>query len=97
MRYQLGILFPFLFAVLPYSALAQERGQYEVVGVQTEEFLKMRAGPGTGFKVLLGLPEGTLLQLYSCERAGHTSWCKVSLKNEPSVKGYVSSAYLKKR
>lgn len=81
----------------PLTAHAQERGQYEVVGVKGEELLKMRAGAGTGFKIILGLPAGTLLQVYSCEQAGHTSWCKVSLKNEPSLKGFVSSAYLARR
>ena len=83
-----------LLAMLPLTALAQSRGEHQVVGVKGEEFLKLRAGPGTGFRVIVGLPEGTKVHVYSCERAGHTSWCKVSLKGVPALKGYVSGAYL---
>ena len=83
-----------LLALLPLAAQAQSRGEHSVVGLKGEDFLKMRAGPGTGFRILVGLPEGTKLQVYNCERAGHTSWCKVSIKGVPALKGYVSGAYL---
>ena len=78
------------------GARAEPRGTYEVTGVGPEDMLKMRAGPGTGYKIVLGLPNGTLVWVQSCERSGNTSWCKISLKAARNVKGYVSSAYLKK-
>lgn len=81
-------------AVVP--AQAEPSGTYEVVGVEGDDMLKMRAGPGVGYKIVLGLPNGTLLWVQSCERSGSTSWCKVSLKQARGLKGYVSGAYLRK-
>lgn len=75
--------------------LAEPKGYYEVIGVEDDDMLKMRAGPGVGYNVIVGLPNGTVLWLNSCERSGNTSWCKVSLKQARGLKGYVSSAYLR--
>jgi len=71
------------------------RGLFEVVGVEDDDMLKMRAGPGTGYRIVLGLPNGTVLRLHECDQTGSTRWCKVSLKQSRRVKGYVSWAYLK--
>jgi uncharacterized protein YraI len=57
--------------------------------------LKMRAGPGTGYDVIVGLPNGTHLRVRSCERTGSTVWCRASLKQAPGLKGYVSQAYIR--
>ncbi len=70
-------------------------GFYEVAGVEGDDMLKMRAGPGIGYRVIAGLPNGTLLRVYSCEQTGGTRWCKVSLKQARGLKGYVSWAYLR--
>jgi uncharacterized protein YraI len=77
-------------------AAAQERGYHEVIGVEGDDLLKMRAGPGTNFRIILGLPNGTALYVHSCERSGNTSWCKVSLREARGLRGYVSGAYLRK-
>jgi len=71
-------------------------GFYEVAGVEDNDMLKMRAGPGTGYKVILGLPNGTVLRLHECDQTGGTRWCKVSLEQTRKLKGYVSWAYLRK-
>ncbi|MCQ0092953.1 SH3 domain-containing protein [Roseovarius sp. M141] len=70
-------------------------GYYEVTGVEGDDMLKMRAGPGVGFQVIVGLPNGTVLQVHSCDRTGGTRWCKASLKQAHGLKGYVSWAYLR--
>lgn len=70
-------------------------GYYEVAGVEADDMLKMRAGPGTGFDVIAGLPNGSLLRVHSCERTGGTRWCQVSLKQSRGLNGYVSWAYLR--
>jgi uncharacterized protein YraI len=77
--------------------LAEPSGWYEVSGVEPDDMLKMRLGPGVGYKVLVGLPNGTVVWVQSCTREGKTSWCKVSLKAARSLKGYVSAAYLTKK
>lgn len=52
------------------------RGTYEVVGVEEDDMLKMRAGPGTGYKIILGLPNGTIVRLYDCDQTGR-SYCQI--------------------
>lgn len=77
-------------------AAAAWRNRYEVHGVADDDMLKMRAGPGTGYVVILGLPNGTALRIHSCQQTGGTRWCNVSLDRAPGLKGYVSWAYLRK-
>ncbi|MGA0541227.1 SH3 domain-containing protein [Neotabrizicola sp. VNH66] len=83
-------------AATAMPARAEPRGYYEVVGVEADDMLKMRAGPGIGYSIIVGLPNGTEVWLYNCERSGNTSWCRVSLKAARGLKGWVSGAYLKK-
>lgn len=77
-------------------ATAGSLGRFEVTGVGEDDMLKMRAGPGTGFIVLLGLPNGTILQVHDCQQTGGTRWCDVSLDQARRVRGHVSWAYLRK-
>ncbi|WP_339771659.1 SH3 domain-containing protein [uncultured Pseudosulfitobacter sp.] len=79
------------------SAVAAPFGYYEVTGVDDDDMLKMRAGPGIGYKVILGLPNGTVLRVHNCTQTGGTRWCEVSLKGARSVKGHVSWAYLREK
>jgi len=81
---------------LPGPAVAAPMGQYEVSGVDGDDMLKMRAGPGTGYKVVLGLPNGTRLRIHQCQQTGSTRWCEVSLDGARGFRGYVSWAYLRK-
>lgn len=70
---------------------------FEVAGVEEDDMLKVRAGPGTGYDVIVGLPNGALVRVSSCERTGPTVWCKISLKDARGLKGYVSQAYIRER
>ncbi|SNR27607.1 SH3 domain-containing protein [Puniceibacterium sediminis] len=70
-------------------------GRFEVIGVEDDDMLKMRAGPGTGYIVIVGLPNGTVLWVQSCQQTGGTRWCKVYLDRARGLKGYVSWAYLR--
>ena len=84
-------------AMVAAPVQAEPRGLYEVSGVEDEDMLKMRAGPGVGYRIIVGLPNGTELWVQGCERSGSTSWCKVSLKEARTLRGYVSGAYLKRK
>ncbi|MHA6324559.1 SH3 domain-containing protein [Roseivivax sp. CAU 1753] len=77
-------------------ASAASLGRYEVYGVKGDDMLKMRAGPGTGYDVIVGLPNGTVLRVQSCQQTGGTRWCSVSLDRARGLKGHVSWAYLRK-
>lgn len=95
-----------IFAVLTAAAFGcganvvgagdRSAGLYEVVGVEDGDMLKMRAGPGTGYKVILGLPNGTVLRVHDCDQTGSTRWCKASLKQARRLIGFVSWGYLSK-
>ncbi|KEO55375.1 SH3 domain-containing protein [Thioclava pacifica] len=88
----------FAFALLASPALADSwRGTYVVAGVKGEDMLKMREGPGVGYKVIVGLPNGTLLRVQSCERIGNTRWCNARLDRAPGLKGYVSESYIREK
>ncbi|MBW4960648.1 SH3 domain-containing protein [Sulfitobacter sp. CW3] len=68
-----------------------------VVGTGQDELLKLRTGPGLGFSVILGLPDGTSLNRRDCVTEIGQQWCRVSLTAAPQTTGYVSADYLLKR
>lgn len=70
--------------------------RYEVAGVEEGDMLKLRAGPGTGYDIRAGLPNGTVLRVRDCTRIGGTRWCEVALERTPEMAGYVSQTYLRK-
>lgn len=65
-----------------------------VTGVEDGDVLKLRAGAGTGYRILVGLPNGTVVINRGCERVGGTPWCDVSPEKAPRLRGYVSGHYL---
>jgi uncharacterized protein YraI len=65
-----------------------------VQGGGPDELLKLRAGPGLGFSVVLGLPEGTMLNRRDCVTEVGQLWCRVSLEAAPRITGFVSADYL---
>jgi len=69
-------------------------GSAVVKGAGPDELLKLRAGPGLGYKVVLGLPDGTRLKRRDCVTEVGQLWCRVSLTSTPGVTGYVSADYL---
>lgn len=88
-----GVMHMFLGAS---PVVAASLGRYEVHGVEGDDMLKMRAGPGTGYIVIVGLPNGTVLRVQSCQQTGGTRWCDVYLERARGLRGYVSWAYLRK-
>ncbi len=65
-----------------------------VEGAGPDDFVRMRAGPGLGYSILLGLPDGTSVDRRDCVTELGQLWCKVSLASAPQVTGYVSGDYL---
>ncbi|SEM69538.1 SH3 domain-containing protein [Palleronia pelagia] len=59
-----------------------------------DELLKLRAGPGLGFRVILGLPDGTELIRRDCVTEIGQLWCRVSLADAPGITGFVSADYI---
>lgn len=65
-----------------------------VEGAGPDELLKLRAGPGLQFSVILGLPDGTRLLRRGCVTELGQRWCEVALAEAPSISGYVAEDYL---
>lgn len=72
-------------------------GRTVVDGAGPDELLKLRGGPGLGFRIILGLPDGTELIRRDCVTEMGQLWCRVSLRDAPHVTGYVSADYLSAR
>jgi uncharacterized protein YraI len=77
------------------STLAGDRTL--VTGAGRDDLLKLRSGPGLGYSVVLGLPDGTPLRRGSCVTEVGQRWCQVSLAGAPRISGYVSADYLAAR
>mgnify|MGYP000854667702 CR=1 FL=1 len=86
-----------LAGMMTLPAVTHAADLYEVYGVEEHDMLKMRSGPGTGFTVIVGLPNGTQLRVHSCERTGAHVWCRASLAQAGRLKGYVSQAYIRQK
>ncbi len=71
-----------------------DAGRAVVEGAGPDEFLKLRAGPGLGYSIILGLPDGTSLIRRDCATELGQLWCRVSLSAAPQITGYVSADYL---
>ncbi|WYK05949.1 SH3 domain-containing protein [Cereibacter sphaeroides f. sp. denitrificans] len=91
------LLFPALAAMLVLVGCAGSPGGQVVVERAGDELLKLRAGPGLGYRVLLGLPDGTALRRQGCVTELGQLWCRVSPVNAPRIVGYVSADYLSER
>jgi len=87
-------LIPALFAILFAASCAGGVGGRAVVEGAGSELLKLRAGPGLGYRVILGLPDGTVVTRRGCVTEVGQRWCRVSLDAAPRVTGYVSADYL---
>ena len=80
----------------PTPSMLGMTGRAEVAGVEAGDMLKLRAGPGLGYEIIVGLPNGTLMRTGECQRLGGTVWCEAALDRDPGTRGYVSETYLRK-
>lgn len=69
-------------------------GPAVVTGAGPDDLLKLRAGPGLAFNIIMGLPDGTELIRQDCVTELGQRWCRVTLADAPGVTGYVSADYL---
>ncbi|KAA9009991.1 SH3 domain-containing protein [Histidinibacterium aquaticum] len=83
-----------LFLALLAGCGAVTGDRVVVSGAGPEELLKLRAGPGLGYSVIAGLPDGTSLTRRDCVTEVGQLWCEVSLAQAPGLSGYVSADYL---
>jgi uncharacterized protein YraI len=85
---------PLLLALTLIAGCSADLGGRSTVQNAGDDMLKLRAGPGLGYRIILGLPDGTQLNRSACVTEIGQLWCKVSLADAPQVKGYVSADYI---
>lgn len=91
-------IFPaILTLVFAASCAGVSSDRTSVTGTGPDDLLKLRSGPGLGFDVVLGLPDGTALNRQDCVTEANQRWCRVSLTTAPRITGYVSADYLTDR
>ncbi len=83
-----------LFATLLIASCVGGAGGRALVAGAGDDLLKLRAGPGLGYSVILGLPDGTVVTRRDCVTEAGQLWCRISLIAAPGVTGYVSADYL---
>jgi uncharacterized protein YraI len=83
-----------LFVLLLVAGCTNPPASRAVVAGANPELLKLRSGPGLGYNVILGLPDGTVVLRRGCTTEVGQLWCRVSLAASPGVTGYVSADYL---
>lgn len=86
------------FLLLALGVLANcasgARETVTVRGAGPDDFLRLRAGPGLGYRVILGLPDGTALVRRDCVAEVGQLWCRVGLADASGITGYVSADYI---
>jgi len=87
-------LFGSLGAALCLSACSTVTGDRVVVTGAGSELLKLRAGPSLEFNVLMGLPDGTVLNRRDCVTELNQRWCEVSVVGARGATGYVAADYI---
>ena len=85
---------PTLLALVLLAGCGGDAGGVVVQGAGPDKFLKLRVGPGLGYRTILGLPDGTALVRRDCVTELGQLWCRVSLSAAPRITGYVSADYL---
>ena len=88
------IIIPTLAIFLLVASCTNPPVSRAVVTGTNPELLKLRAGPGLGYNVILGLPDGTVVIRRECITEVGELWCRVSLAAAPSVTGFVAARYL---
>lgn len=88
-------LFFLLMLTTGCGSLSTDRSVVQNTG--PDDLLKLRSGPGLGYGVILGLPDGTFLNRHYCVTEVGQRWCQVSLNAASQIIGYVSSDYLSAR
>ena len=86
-----------LIAGIILAGCAETPGSRAIVTGAGNDLLKLRTGPGLGYRVLLGLPDGTMVTRQGCVTEVGQRWCRVALADAPRVRGYVSDDYLSDR
>jgi hypothetical protein len=69
-------------------------GLVEVSGVPSNDVLNVRSGPGTDYRIVGALGNGSRVQKLRCERHGNSRWCEIEMMSDMRERGWVNARYL---
>lgn len=65
-----------------------------VSGLTANDLLNVRSGPGTDFRVVGALSNGTQVLLHECRMQGNSRWCEIEMLTDMHERGWVNARYL---
>ncbi|EPX84982.1 putative hypothetical Gifsy-1 prophage protein [Salipiger mucosus DSM 16094] len=65
-----------------------------VTGVPSGDLLNVRAGPGTGNRIVGALANGDRVRRLRCETHGSSRWCEIEMMTDMRERGWVNARYL---
>lgn len=68
---------------------------WAVTNVPPNDTLNVRAGPGTGNRVVGALANDDLARNLGCEMVGNARWCQIEVEGEMRFTGWVNGHYLR--
>lgn len=77
-----------------YGNESDDAALWHVYGLRPGDMLNMRSGPGTQFRIILQLPEGTSVENLGCRERSGGFWCRVATTGYPRMSGWVNGKYI---
>ena len=66
----------------------------EVTGVPANDILNVRSGPGTSYRIVGALGNGSQVRKLDCEGHGNSRWCEIEMMTDMRERGWVNARYL---
>jgi uncharacterized protein YraI len=82
-------------AYLPNYGGGTSGGQMvQVTGVASNDVLNVHSGPGTGFRIVGALSNGTTVREIQCQPVGAARWCEIEMQSDMRERGWVNARFL---
>jgi len=81
-------------AFLPGGAPTGGGSVVQVTGLRGDDTLNVRRGPGTRFRVVGVLSNGTSVLNLGCRMVGRAQWCQIEMMTDMRERGWVNGRYL---
>lgn len=76
------------------GAEASGEGLVQATGVAAGDVLNVRSGPGTQYRIVGALSNGSSVDRLRCEGRGRSRWCEIEMRSDMRERGWVNARYL---
>jgi len=66
----------------------------QIAGVPANDVLNVRSGPGTGYRIVGALGNGSRVRNLGCKSHGNSRWCEIEMMTDMRERGWVNARYL---